>query len=41
MPADAWWAWAVAIDTEPIRLPGESGDQFAAALDPDLAQRLA
>jgi hypothetical protein len=42
--AEAQWAWAVATDTGPIRLPGEtagtSTDRFAAALDPAVAGRL-
>jgi hypothetical protein len=42
--ADAEWAWAMAIDTGPIRLPGElagsASDPFSAPLDPRAALRL-
>jgi hypothetical protein len=42
--ADAEWAWGMAIDTGPIRLPGEmagtASDPFAAALEPRAARRL-
>jgi hypothetical protein len=42
--ADADWAWAIATDVAPIRLPGEvagsPNDPFAVRLDPDAAQQL-
>ena len=42
--ADAEWAWGMAIDTGPIRLPGETAgsasDPFAAPLEPRAARRL-
>ena len=42
--ADAEWAWGMAIDTGPIRLPGEiagsASDPFAAPLEPRAARRL-
>lgn len=42
--AEADWAWAIATDTGPIRLPGEipgtPTDPFAADLDADVADRL-
>jgi hypothetical protein len=42
--ADAQWAWAIAVDTGPIRLPGEiagsATDPFAAPLDGRAAVRL-
>jgi hypothetical protein len=42
--SDAGWAWGIATDTGPIRLPGEGtggfGDPFAEQLDPDVARRL-
>jgi hypothetical protein len=42
--ADAEWAWGMAIDTGPIRLPGEIAgspfDPFAAPLEPRAARRL-
>lgn len=42
--ADIDWAWAMAIDSGPIRLPGEIAgsdcDPFAAPLRPDVALRL-
>jgi hypothetical protein len=42
--SDAGWAWSIATDTGPIRLPGEGaggpGDPFTEQLDPDVARRL-
>lgn len=42
--SEAGWAWAVATDVGPIRLPGEGaggpGDPFAEQLDPEVARRL-
>jgi hypothetical protein len=42
--ANADWAWSMATDTRPIRLPGEiagePSDPFAAPLDPSVADRL-
>ena len=42
--AEVAWAWSIATNTRPIRLPGEvagePSDPFAAPLDPAVARRL-